>query len=148
MTFDVSDPRYLDALISVLFEWFKQRNWHSPAISLNGLKFPAKASMRLKLANMIPRCRWRFALSRCSSCRLKRYFSLNSHIEEHHITDYTCKVIKPNELTIGVAKFRATCLGLMDDVANGKLDRVIVTKRGKEIAFMTKPEAAAVNEPA
>ena len=55
---------------------------------------------------------------------------------------------KPNELTIGVAKFRATCLGLMDDVANGKLDRVIVTKRGKEIAFMTKPEAAAVTEPA
>lgn len=55
---------------------------------------------------------------------------------------------KQNELTIGVAKFRATCLGLMDDVANGKLDRVIVTKRGKEIAFMTKPEAAAVTEPA
>lgn len=57
-------------------------------------------------------------------------------------------MIKQNELTIGVAKFRATCLGLMNDVAIGKLDRVIVTKRGKEIAFMTKAEASAINESA
>ncbi len=42
-------------------------------------------------------------------------------------------------LTISAAKFKAECLQLMDDVANGH-EEVIITKRGKPVARLTALE--------
>ena len=47
------------------------------------------------------------------------------------------------EQTIGVTAFKARCLELIDDVASGKLDRVVLTKRGKPVAEVTASGVAA-----
>lgn len=44
-------------------------------------------------------------------------------------------------LTISAAKFKAECLQLMDDVANGR-EEVIITKRGKPVARLVPVEPA------
>jgi hypothetical protein len=44
---------------------------------------------------------------------------------------------QPSELTINATAFKARCLGLMEDLARGRLKRVLVTKRGKVITEMT-----------
>jgi prevent-host-death family protein len=41
---------------------------------------------------------------------------------------------KVEEKTIGVTEFKAKCLALIDAVATGKLERVVLTKRGKPVA--------------
>jgi antitoxin (DNA-binding transcriptional repressor) of toxin-antitoxin stability system len=38
------------------------------------------------------------------------------------------------ENTIGVTAFKSRCLGLIDDVAEGKTDRIILLKRNRPVA--------------
>jgi antitoxin (DNA-binding transcriptional repressor) of toxin-antitoxin stability system len=40
----------------------------------------------------------------------------------------------PNKTTIGVTAFKSQCLGLIDDVAQGKTDRIILLKHNRPIA--------------
>ena len=49
------------------------------------------------------------------------------------------------EQTIGVTAFKARCLELIDDVASGKLDRVVLTRRGKAVAEVTASGVAATS---
>jgi antitoxin (DNA-binding transcriptional repressor) of toxin-antitoxin stability system len=49
---------------------------------------------------------------------------------------------KPMETVIGVTAFKARCLELIDDVATGKVDRVVLTRRGKQVAEIKAPAAA------
>ena len=42
--------------------------------------------------------------------------------------------VSTNESTIGVTAFKAQCLGLIDDVARGKTDRIILLKHNRPIA--------------
>ena len=51
---------------------------------------------------------------------------------------------KPKETTIGVTDFKARCLELIDDVATGRLDRVVLTKRGEAVAEINAPALASV----
>ncbi len=37
-------------------------------------------------------------------------------------------------LTIAASEFKARCLSLMDEVASGRLHKVVITKRGKTVA--------------
>ncbi|MGA2166602.1 MAG: hypothetical protein ABSG62_00225 [Terracidiphilus sp.] len=39
-----------------------------------------------------------------------------------------------NETTIGVTAFKSKCLGLIDDVAEGKTDRIVLLKHNKPVA--------------
>ena len=39
-----------------------------------------------------------------------------------------------NEKTINVTTFKAQCLALIDAVARGKADRVVLTRRGRPVA--------------
>ena len=39
-----------------------------------------------------------------------------------------------NKNSIGVTAFKAQCLGLIDDVAQGKTDRIILLKHNKPVA--------------
>ncbi len=39
-----------------------------------------------------------------------------------------------NKTTIGVTAFKSQCLGLIDDVAQGKTDRIILLKHNRPIA--------------
>ena len=41
--------------------------------------------------------------------------------------------------TISASEFKATCLELFDRLAARKLDRLVVTKRGKPVAVLTPP---------
>ena len=49
---------------------------------------------------------------------------------------------QPSELTINATAFKARCLGLMDDLARGRIKRVVVTKRGKPVSVMTTADVA------
>ena len=49
----------------------------------------------------------------------------------------------PNETTIGVTAFKARCLELIDDVASGRLDRVVLTRRGQVVAEIKAPVQVA-----
>jgi len=42
-------------------------------------------------------------------------------------------------LEIAASEFKAKCLGLMDQLAARKLDRIVVTKRGRPVAVLTPP---------
>jgi len=42
--------------------------------------------------------------------------------------------LSTNESTIGVTAFKAQCLGLIDDVAQGKTDRIVLLKHNRPIA--------------
>jgi antitoxin (DNA-binding transcriptional repressor) of toxin-antitoxin stability system len=48
-----------------------------------------------------------------------------------------------SESTIGVTAFKAQCLGLIDDVAQGKTDRIVLLKHNRPIAALV-----AVNDDA
>ena len=39
-----------------------------------------------------------------------------------------------SETTIGVPAFKSKCLGLIDDVAEGKTDRIVLLKHNKPVA--------------
>ncbi len=45
--------------------------------------------------------------------------------------------------TLSATEFKAKCLDLMDQLANGQLKRIVITKRGKEVACLVPPERAA-----
>ncbi len=40
----------------------------------------------------------------------------------------------PNKTEIGVTAFKSQCLGLIDDVARGKTDRIVLLKRNRPVA--------------
>jgi prevent-host-death family protein len=40
----------------------------------------------------------------------------------------------PKETAVGVTDFKAKCLGLIDEVAQGKTDRVLLLKRNRPVA--------------
>jgi antitoxin (DNA-binding transcriptional repressor) of toxin-antitoxin stability system len=42
-----------------------------------------------------------------------------------------------SETVIGVTAFKAQCLGLIDDVAQGKTDRIVLLKHNRPIAQIT-----------
>lgn len=46
--------------------------------------------------------------------------------------------------TISASEFKAKCLQILDRLGTRKLDRVVITKRGKPVAVLTPPEADAV----
>lgn len=50
-----------------------------------------------------------------------------------------------NKTTIGVTAFKAQCLGLIDDVAQGKTDRIVLLKHNRPIAAIV-PMDAEVHE--
>lgn len=43
-------------------------------------------------------------------------------------------VLTDNKKTIGVTAFKAQCLGLIDDVAQGKTDRIVLLKHNRPVA--------------
>jgi prevent-host-death family protein len=47
--------------------------------------------------------------------------------------------------TINATEFKAKCLDILDRLAERKLTRVTITKRGKVVAVLTPPEEAAVS---
>jgi antitoxin (DNA-binding transcriptional repressor) of toxin-antitoxin stability system len=49
-------------------------------------------------------------------------------------------VDKTNELSIGVTAFKARCLALIDDVAQGKTRRVLLMKHNRPIAAIVPVE--------
>jgi antitoxin (DNA-binding transcriptional repressor) of toxin-antitoxin stability system len=44
--------------------------------------------------------------------------------------------LSTNKTTIGVTAFKSQCLGLIDDVAQGKTDRIILLKHNRPIAAL------------
>jgi len=46
----------------------------------------------------------------------------------------------PTATTIGVTEFKAHCLALMEEVHSGKRGELIVTKRGKPLVKVARPE--------
>jgi antitoxin (DNA-binding transcriptional repressor) of toxin-antitoxin stability system len=50
-------------------------------------------------------------------------------------------------VTVGAAKFKATCLELIDKVGQGEIDSVVVSKRGKPVAQLRAVEAQTEDEP-
>lgn len=46
-----------------------------------------------------------------------------------------------NQETLSVTEFKATCLQLFDRIAQGKLKRVFVTRRGRTVAVIHAPSA-------
>lgn len=49
------------------------------------------------------------------------------------------------ELTLNVTEFKAKSLRLLDDLAAGRLDRIVVTKRGQPLATISPPAARHVS---
>jgi len=47
------------------------------------------------------------------------------------------------EQTITATEFKAKCLDLLDQLANRKLTRLCVTKRGRIVAIVTPPDEAS-----
>lgn len=43
-------------------------------------------------------------------------------------------MVKPNNTAIGVTAFKAKCLGLIDEVAEGKADRIVLLKHNRPVA--------------
>lgn len=48
------------------------------------------------------------------------------------------------EKTVNATEFKATCLDLMDQLEDHRLERVFVTKRGRVVSVMLPPPAAPV----
>ena len=44
-----------------------------------------------------------------------------------------------NTETVSASEFKAKCLDLLDQVDDGRIGRLIVTKRGKPVAVVTAP---------
>lgn len=49
------------------------------------------------------------------------------------------------EKTVSATEFKATCLDLMDQLADHRLEKVFVTKRGRVVSVMSPPPAAPVD---
>ena len=54
--------------------------------------------------------------------------------------------VSTNESAIGVTAFKAQCLGLIDDVAQGKTDRIVLLKHNRPIAAVV-PVSDNAREP-
>ena len=50
---------------------------------------------------------------------------------------------RANKTTIGVTAFKSQCLGLIDDVAQGKTDRIVLLKHNRPIAAIIPYSAGA-----
>ncbi|NNM72959.1 type II toxin-antitoxin system Phd/YefM family antitoxin [Enterovirga aerilata] len=50
------------------------------------------------------------------------------------------------EITLNVTEFKARSLSLLEDIAKGRLSRIIITKRGKPLAVVS-PSPAEETEP-
>lgn len=44
-----------------------------------------------------------------------------------------------SELTLNVTEFKAKCLGIIDQLQDGRLKRVTLTRRGKAVAELSPP---------
>jgi prevent-host-death family protein len=53
----------------------------------------------------------------------------------------------PRKREIGVTEFKAKSLGLIDDVQKGRLDEVVLTKRGRPVARLSAIIAEAAKQP-
>lgn len=42
--------------------------------------------------------------------------------------------------TMGASEFKAKCLEILDQVASGALERVVITKRGRPVGVLTRPD--------
>jgi prevent-host-death family protein len=49
----------------------------------------------------------------------------------------------PKTATLSATEFKAKCLDVLDRLAARKLERVVVTKRGRAVAVLTPPEDSA-----
>jgi len=45
-------------------------------------------------------------------------------------------------IEVAASEFKAKCLELLDQVAARKLDRIVITKRGRPVAVLTPPPTA------
>ena len=52
-----------------------------------------------------------------------------------------------NEKTISATEFKATCLDLMDQLEDRRLDRIFVTKRGRIVSVVSPPTAVVPDRP-
>lgn len=43
------------------------------------------------------------------------------------------------DCTLSATDFKARCLNVLERVANGELERVVITKRGKPVGVLTPP---------
>jgi antitoxin (DNA-binding transcriptional repressor) of toxin-antitoxin stability system len=62
------------------------------------------------------------------------------HIEVHMTAP------SANKTTIGVTAFKAQCLGLIDDVAQGKTDRIVLLKHNRPIAAVVPMDEGALED--
>ena len=46
-------------------------------------------------------------------------------------------------VTVPAAQFKATCLELLDNVADRKVDRVVITKHGRVVGVLYPPPASS-----
>jgi len=49
----------------------------------------------------------------------------------------------PDTQTINATEFKAKCLDILERLGDRRLERVIITKRGRAVAILTPPEAEA-----
>lgn len=40
---------------------------------------------------------------------------------------------------VSASEFKATCLDLLDQIAEGRIERIVITKRGRPVATVTAP---------
>lgn len=45
--------------------------------------------------------------------------------------------------SISASEFKATCLDIIKQLGDGKLERVVITRRGKPVAILTPPASHA-----
>jgi antitoxin (DNA-binding transcriptional repressor) of toxin-antitoxin stability system len=53
---------------------------------------------------------------------------------EWTILETTMPAVSTNKTSIGVTAFKSQCLGLIDDVAQGKTDRIVLLKHNRPVA--------------
>jgi antitoxin (DNA-binding transcriptional repressor) of toxin-antitoxin stability system len=53
---------------------------------------------------------------------------------EWTILDVIMPAVSKNKTSIGVTAFKSQCLGLIDDVAQGKTDRIVLLKHNRPVA--------------
>jgi antitoxin (DNA-binding transcriptional repressor) of toxin-antitoxin stability system len=55
----------------------------------------------------------------------------------------------PTETVVGVTEFKARCLGLIDDVAQGRTGRIVLRRRNRAVAMIVPvPAELGAGEPA
>ena len=59
-----------------------------------------------------------------------------------YLTSYSSiaeRTVRNDTLEIAASEFKAKCLDLFDQLATRKLNRIVVTKRGRPVAVLTPP---------